>query len=67
VQAIVAWPAGIVVALVLFVMTAPSCPAGEACTLEPVPAWRIVALLTVALGPGLHATLSWWRGRRPAG
>jgi hypothetical protein len=66
VRAVVAWPAGIVAALVLVVVTAPGCPAGAACALEPVPAWRIVVLLTIALGPGLYATMSWWRGRRSA-
>jgi hypothetical protein len=66
-RAIIAWPAGMATALVLVVVTAPGCPAGEACALKPVPAWRIAVLLTVALGPGLYATLSWWRGRHPAG
>jgi hypothetical protein len=57
----------LIVALVLLIVWAPGCPSGNVCALQPVPRWRILLLLGVAFGPGLYATRSWWRGRRPAG
>ena len=62
--AIVAWPAGILAAIVLLFVTGESC-SGE-CQLEAVSSTRLVLWLAVAFGPGILATRAWWKGRRDA-
>jgi hypothetical protein len=65
--AILAWPGGIVAAIVWEIMQTPhaDCPPGPACAvaLSPVPLDRIVLAFVIALGPGIVATSSWWRRR----
>jgi hypothetical protein len=61
--AVVAWPAGIVLAIACSVALAPHC-AQSPCALEPVPLPETLLELAVAVGPGAVATVRWWRGRR---
>jgi hypothetical protein len=61
--AVVAWPAGIVLAIACSVALAPHC-AQSPCALEPVPLPETLLELAVAVGPGAVATARWWRGRR---
>jgi hypothetical protein len=63
VVAVLAWPAGIILAIVCAIALAPHC--GESpCALAPVPTWALVLQLALAFGPGIVATLWWRRGRR---
>lgn len=68
--AIIAWPAGILGAIILTMvwalLTAETCPPGEMCSQELKPASSTAVLLWLALafGPGIYATWEWWRHRR---
>lgn len=63
-----AWPLGIVAAVAWLFIPNPgstSCPAGQACALQPTSLADIVAWCCVAFGPGVIATVRWWRGDDP--
>lgn len=62
VVALLAWPGGILLAVVVSVALAPSCHAA-ACQLEPVPSWQTLLELALGLGPGVVATARWWYSR----
>ena len=68
VLAVVAWPAGLIAALIREVATSHSgaCRAGESClaAARMISANELAEFLVLALGPGIVATLYWWRGRR---
>jgi hypothetical protein len=66
--AIVAWPAGMLAALVLLflpTLVANDCPPDVVCarSLESPSTTSIVLWLAVAFGPGILATRAWWKGR----
>jgi len=68
VVAVLAWPAGVLAAVILAVAlpllgsAGPPCVDGP-CALQPAPMWENVLLLLAALGPGLVATAVWWSRR----
>ena len=61
--ALLAWPIGIVLAVVCSVALGPHC-AQSPCALEPVSLGETLLELALAFGPGVVATAQWWRGRR---
>ena len=61
--AILAWPVGIVLAIVCTVTLTPHCRASP-CELQLVPTWVVVSQLVLAFAPGIVAVVWWRRGRR---
>lgn len=66
--AIIAWPAGILAALLVLIIPAffdSPCPPGPVCVqaLEPTSWTRTILWLAIAFGPGVVATWTWWKGR----
>jgi hypothetical protein len=64
--AIVAWPAGLIAAVLLLFVPTPgdaACPPGEACALHLIPTWKVLLWLCLACAPGVLATARWWKAR----
>ena len=65
---IAAWPLGIALAIIWLFLPKPwnsPCPPGQACELEPTSFLSMITWLCIAFGPGIIATVRWWRSDDP--